>query len=268
MKSATVELNRIYNEDCIETLKRMDDSVLDMTITSPPYDNLRTYNDFSFDLESIITELYRATKEGGVIVWVVGDATIKGSETGTSFKQALLFMEKGFNLHDTMIYEKSQSPFGSNLCYLQSFEYMFVFSKGRPKTLNLIRDRKNKRSGVESVAAGGLSVDGIKQKRIRKELKEYGRRKNIWKYGVGGSKIDHPAIFPEQLAKDHILSWSNDGDIIYDPFMGSGTTAKMAMLNNRNYVGSEISKEYCDVAHQRLSLTSEIVETDSCIGAS
>jgi DNA modification methylase len=275
MKSATVELNRIYNEDCIETLKRMDDSVLDMTITSPPYDNLRAYNDFSFDLESIITELYRTTKEGGVVVWVVGDATLKGSETGTSFKQALLFMEKGFRLHDTMIYQKTGTPFPSKVRYNQCFEYMFIFSRGKPKTFNPIM-KSNKTAGAVRHTRKYRNKQGELVAGFNgKPIKEMGIENNVWviKNGMYKSTHDkiafeHPAIFPEELCEKHIKSWSNEGDIIYDPFMGSGTTAKMAMLNNRNYVGSELSKEYCDVAHQRLSLTSEIVETDSCIGAS
>lgn len=245
-------MNKIYNGECKKVMRSFKDESVDMTITSPPYDNLRTYKGFDFDFEGIAKELYRITKQGGVLVWVVGDATVKGSETGTSFKQALFFKDLGFNLHDTMIYEKSQTPFGSNLCYLQAFEYMFVFSKGRPNALNLIRDRKNKRSGVESVASSGLSVDGIKQERVRKELKAYGRRKNIWRYGVGGSKIDHPAIFPLNLARDHILSWSNEGDIVFDPMCGSGTSCLAAKQLNRKYIGIDISAEYCAVSEQRL----------------
>lgn len=244
--------DKVFHGECNGVMQGMADESIDLTVTSPPYDNMRSYKGYDFDFKNIANELFRITKNGGVVVWIVGDATIKGSETGTSFRQALYFKELGFNLHDTMIYEKAQSPFGSNLCYLQSFEYMFIFSKGRPKTLNLIRDRKNKRSGVESVAAGGLSVDGIKQERKHKELKEYGRRKNIWKYGVGGSKIDHPAIFPEQLAKDHILSWSNEGDIVFDPMCGSGTTLLMAKQNNRHYIGIDIAEEYVELSRKRL----------------
>ena len=247
-----MELNQIYCIDCLEGLKQLDDESIDLTVTSPPYDNLRTYNGYSFDFENIAIELYRVTKKGGVVVWVVGDATIKGNETGTSFKQALYFKEIGFNLHDTMIYEKAQSCFGSNLCYLQSFEYMFVFSKGKPKTINLIRDRKNVRNGTESMSLSGLSKDGKKSKRHYKKMNEYGRRKNIWRYGVGGGKTGHPAVFPEQLAYDHIISWSNENDIVLDIFMGSGTTAKMSKKANRNYIGFEISKEYCDIAKERL----------------
>lgn len=246
------EYGIILNMDCVEAMKLMPDECIDLTVTSPPYDNLRAYEGFNWDFESTAKELYRITKRGGVVVWVVGDATVKGSETGTSFKQALYFKEIGFNLHDTMIYQKAQSCFGSNKCYLQSFEYMFILSKGTPKTINFIRDRKNKRSGIESMASTGLSKDGKKSKRIKKEIKEYGKRKNIWTYGVGGGNTGHPAVFPEALANDHIISWSNENDIVFDPFMGSGTTARMAMLNNRKFIGCELSENYCKIIKERL----------------
>ena len=148
-------------------LNTIDAESIDLTVTSPPYDNLRTYNGFTFDFETIARELYRVTKPGGVVVWVVGDATVSGSETCTSFRQALFFKDVcGFNLHDTMIYQKAQACFGSNNAYLQAFEYMFVLSKGRPKTMNLLRDRPNKRSGVEKMASKGISVDGKKADRV------------------------------------------------------------------------------------------------------
>jgi DNA modification methylase len=275
MTSPSLETNRIYNEDCIDTLKRMGDSVLDMTITSPPYDNLRTYNEFSFDAEKIITELYRTTKEGGVVVWVVGDATIKGSETGTSFRQALLFMDKGFRLHDTMIYQKTGTPFPSKVRYNQCFEYMFVFSKGKPKTFNPIM-KPNKTAGAVRHTRKyrnkkGELIAGFNGKPVN----EMGIENNVWviKNGMYKSTHDkiafeHPAIFPEELCEKHIKSWSSEGDIVFDPFMGSGTTAKMAILNNRNYVGSEISKEYCDVAYQRLLSIKGLEDIESSVEAS
>lgn len=250
--------NHAYNVDCMEGLKELPDESIDLTVTSPPYDNLRTYNgnisQWSFEkFQQIAKELYRITAEGGIVVWVVGDATIKGSESGTSFRQALWFMECGFNLHDTMIYEKAQSCFGSNLCYLQSFEYMFVLSKGKPKTTNFIRDRKNVRSGFESMGVGGISKDGVPAARHRKEMKEYGKRKNIWTYGVGGGKTGHPAVFPLQLATDHILSWSNENDTVLDPFLGSGTTRLAAYDLNRNFIGYEIDKTYFGLQEERFA---------------
>jgi site-specific DNA-methyltransferase (adenine-specific) len=191
-------------------------------------------------------------KSGGVIVWVVGDATIDGSETGTSFRQAISFKEVGFSL-ETMIYEKCQTCFGSNTYYLQSFEYMFILTKGKkPKTINHIRDRKNIRSGKEFMSNGGLGKNGEKPERHIKEMKEYGKRKNIWTYGVGGGKTKHPAVFPEKLAEDHIISWSNRGDLVLDPFCGGGTTLKVAKLLGRKYIGIEISEEYCDISRHRV----------------
>ena len=247
-----MKLNHIYQGDCVDVMRTFPEGVIDLTVTSPPYDNLRTYKGYEFNFEEIAKELYRVTKDGGVVVWVVGDATIKGSETGTSFRQALYFKEIGFNLHDTMIYEKAQACFGSNLCYLQSFEYMFILSKGRPKSINFLRDRPNVRYGKEKMAKQGLSVDGKKAERVYKDMKKVGKRKNIWTYGVGGGSTGHPAVFPEQLAQDHILSWSNVGDLVFDPMCGSGTTCKMAKLNGRNYIGIDIAEEYVELARRRV----------------
>lgn len=262
-----LELNKIYCESNLETMAKMPDGFVDLTVTSPPYDNLRTYKD---DIDKswgehiwkpIIKELYRVTKKGGVVVWVVNDATINGSETGTSFKQALYAMECGFNLHDTMIYERV-SPFPDSNRYHQSFEYMFIWSKDVPKTFNrLMEKRINKSNGSsERQKDGSLKKASKKVKERFKKSNENDKtsRKNIWRYSVGGgSTVDHiafkhPATFPELLASEHIYSWSNEGDLIYDPFMGSGTTAKMAHIYKRNWIGSELSQEYVDLANKRL----------------
>ena len=230
-------------------MQRMADNYIDLTVTSPPYDGLRTYNGYSFPFEDIARELYRVTKPG----WVVGDATINGSESVTSFKQALYFKEIGFNLHDTMIYQKRNFSNPSNNRYHQIFEYMFVFSKGKPKTFNPIIDRKNVEAG--KVGSWGRNtvrqVDGTFKENTRKINKEYGQRYNIWRINTEMHPL-HPAQFPEQLANDHILSWSNEGDMIYDPFAGSGTTVKMSIINNRNCIASEISYEYCEIMKNRL----------------
>jgi DNA modification methylase len=252
----------LFNEGNLDTMKRMPDNFIDLTVTSPPYDNLRSYNGYSFEFEKAAKELFRVTKQGGVVVWVVGDATINGSETGTSFRQALYLKECGFNLFDTMVYAKPpRGAVGNNKTYWQTFEYMFIFSKGNPKTINLICDRKNKESrdgdnGTKRLENGEL----LKVK--RGGYSEYGRRTNIWEYGIGkgqSTKDDfafkHPAIFPERLANDHIISWSNEGDIVYDPFAGSGTTGKMAILNKRKCIMSEISAEYCEIIKKRLEPT-------------
>ena len=246
----------IYNEDCLVTMGRMDDESIDLVVTSPPYDNLRKYNGYSFDFESVAKELWRTVKPGGVVVWVVGDATVQGSETGTSFKQALFFKELGFNLHDTMIWEKT-GRLPTQDRYYAIFEYMFIFSKGKPKAMNFIVDHKTvnggKKQQKDAVINKGNNVkgDGFF---IRNE---FARRPNIWKIHVGKNKTTHPAIFPEQLAYDHIVSWSNPGDLIYDPFIGSGTTAIAAINSKRNWIGSEISKEYCDIAFNRIGFKNE-----------
>lgn len=253
-----MKLNRVYNENCLDTMRKMSDSFIDLVVTSPPYDGLRDYNGFSFPFEDIAKELYRVTKEGGVVVWIVGDATIDGSETGTSFRQALFFKECGFNLHDTMIYiKKGGLNSGSLQSYQQKWEYMFVFSKGKPKAVNLLRDRKNihtkPRVKQKRQKDGSMAHQTVK-------TQEYGVRYNYWTYSTGLNlstkdivAYQHPAIFPEGLAQDHILSWSNPQDIVYDPFMGSGTTAKMSLLNNRRFIGSEISSQYCEIVEDRLS---------------
>lgn len=242
----------IYNENCLDTMSRMDNVMIDLTVTSPPYDGLRTYNGYSFDFESVAKDLFRVTKQGGVVVWVVGDATIKGSETGTSFKQALFFMECGFNLHDTMIWEKT-GRLPTQDRYYNIFEYMFVFSKGKPKSLNFICDHKNINGG-KIQKKDKIINKGNNQKSEETFIRsEYSRRPNIWKQHIGINKTKHPAVFPEQLATDHILTWSNYGDLVYDPFMGSGTTALSAIKNNRNWIGSEISAEYCEIIERRLN---------------
>lgn len=237
-------------------MKEIQDKYIDLTITSPPYDNLRTYNGYSFDFENIAKELYRITKDGGVVVWVVGDATIKGSETGTSFKQALYFKEIGFNIHDTMIWNKGGfSAVGAlKSRYAPVFEYMFIFTKGKLKTFNPIKDKPNKWAGTKN--HGTVRIDGDIRKPVSNKniIKEFGQRYNIWDIFPQRQKGDgkHPAPFPEQLAQDHIISWSNENDIVFDPMCGSGTTLKMANKNNRNYLGIDISQEYCDMSRNRL----------------
>lgn len=225
-------------------MKRMPDDFVDLVVTSPPYDNLRTYNGYSFDFESIAAELFRVTKWGGVVVWVVGDAVLKGTESGSSFRQALHFMSLGFNLHDTMIYEKNSPAYparASGNRYTQIFEYMFVFSKGKPKSAKMICDKPNKWAGFKDFSG-----------KLKNPVPEFSPRNNIWRYVTSFNGVKHPAPFPEQLALDHVLTWSVEGDVVYDPFMGSGTTAIAAVKLGRRWVGSEISQEYVDVALKRL----------------
>lgn len=261
-----MELNKIYNEDCLDTMKRMPDNFVDLTVTSPPYDNIRLYNGYSFDFESIAKYLFRVTKKGGVVVWIVSDQTINGSESGSSFKQALFFINIGFKLHDTMIYKKLNPTPNSGIRYQQCFEYMFVFSKGKPKTTNIqLRPRRNKCNDKRTFRIKKFSRDMNGEFNENEyHVKEMVPKDNIFEYYVGGGNsskdkiaFKHPAIFPEKLVEDHILSWSKEGDLIYDPFMGSGTTAKMALLNDRMFLGSETSEEYCKIANERLKLVNK-----------
>jgi site-specific DNA-methyltransferase (adenine-specific) len=268
-----MEVNKTYNENCLETMGKMPNNFIDCTITSPPYDDIRNYNNkieglsdefngYSFPFEDIAKELYRVTKKGGIVVWVVNDATHNGSETLNSFRQALFFKEVGFRMHDTMIYRKLNPMPNAGKRYQQMFEYMFVFSKGSPKTTNIsLRERSNKCEDKRTYRKKKFSrnQDGEFNENdyfVKEMVPEY----NIWDFYVGWGNttkddvaFEHPAIFPEELVKRHIESWTNEGDLVYDPFMGSGTTSKMSILSKRNYIGSELSAEYCEIEKRRLS---------------
>ena len=265
----SLPINQIICGDNVATMQTFPDDCIDLVVTSPPYDNLRTYSagkpiEELWSFESVAQQLWRIIKPGGVVVWVVNDATVDGSETGTSFRQALRFKEIGFRLHDTMIYLKPGFSFPDHVRCHQVFEYMFCLSKGDVKTFNQIKDRKTSNGGRplggdykrdasgKSVMRAGSDLRGLRS--------EFGGRTNVWKVAAGGSSssgdavaFDHPAIFPEALARDHILSWSNEGDIVLDPFSGSGTTAKMAKHNGRRWIGIEVNPEYCEIAQKRLA---------------
>ena len=264
-----MKINEIDNESCLDGLPKLKSECVDLCVTSPPYDDLRSYNDsalWSLDIfKEIAIELYRVLKPGAILVWVVGDAVYKGSETGTSFKHALYFMDLGFKLHDTMIYQKNSSSFPAKHNgnrYSQIFEYMFVFSKNRkPKTANLIIDKPNNWAGWTPWGnAPYRAKDGSFVARTQiKPVPKFSPRNNIWKYNTGKNfttkdtyAFGHPAMFPELLAKDHILSWSNEGDLVLDPFIGSGTTAAMCVETDRNYIGFEIDSTYYNICKQRI----------------
>ena len=239
--------------DCRKVMKDIQDSSIDLTVTSPPYDNLRTYNGNNEQWgehvwKPVIADLFRLTKQGGVVVWVVADATINGSETGTSFGQALWAMECGFRLHDTMIYEKAGTgACGSNYAYWQAFEYMFVWSKGKPEKIHRIETCK-------PVVSGGSrrKVDGTKKIETRNLFGKYQKLNNIWRFSVGREETGHPAPFPLQLANDHIISWSNEGDTVLDCFMGSGTTGVACVKTGRSFIGIELDKGYLELANKRI----------------
>ena len=248
-----MEVNRIYCESNVDTMARMPDNFISLTVTSPPYDNLRTYNGFEWNFGEVASELYRVTKQGAVVVWVVGDATIDGDETGTSFRQALGFKDVGFRLHDTMIWQKPNPVPTQHVRYETAFEYMFVFSKGKPSVTNILRER-SKSGAVERV--GHRASGGNGHQKIAERIYVGGEdkiRHNIWNIPIAVPELKgHPAPFPQTLVADHIQSWSNEGDLVYDPFCGSGTVPKMAHILRRNWIGSEISAEYVDLANKRL----------------
>ena len=264
-------LNKNLLGNSVEILKNIPDNSIDLTVTSPPYDCLRTYKgkisdditygDYSFPFEDIASELYRITKKGGVVVWVVNDQVKNGGETGTSFRMALYFQKIGFLIYDTMIYHKNGPPFPETSRYSQVFEYMFVFSKGKPKTVNIIKDRENRWAGTNNFGKpSNRTKDGVLKKSETYKVSEFGSRYNVW-YILNGKgyttkddfAFQHPALFPESLAEDHILSWSNEGDIILDPMCGAGTTQKMALLNNRNFIGIDLNEEYISLSNQRIN---------------
>ena len=253
-------INQIIHGDCLEVMKELPGKCIDLTVTSPPYDDLRTYNGFNWDFEGVAKELYRITKDGGVVVWVVGDRVINGSETLIPFNQALYFKQIGFNIHDTMIYQKNAMPFPEQTRYIQCFEYMFVMSKGKPKSHNMIKEPTRVANRIKNKKSCQRNKDGTTTPMKYETGKDERNKWNVWVYEVGYNKttkdkeaFKHPAMFPEALARDHIISWSNKGDIVLDPFVGSGTTAKMALLNGRNYIGIDISEEYCEIARKRIA---------------
>jgi site-specific DNA-methyltransferase (adenine-specific) len=262
-----LKVNKIYCENHLALMDRMPPECIDLVVTSPPYGTLREYKGFSFDYQACAAGLWKVIKPGGVVVWIVGDQVIKGSESGESFRQALYFMGIGFRLHDTMVYMKKGFSFPDQTRYNQVFEYMLVLSKGRPKTINLLTDKRNNWAG-DYIARqkGDRQKDGsitpntaFKSGKLNKVVKESGVRDNIWIYGTGAGNstndkeaMGHPAIFPEKLAADHIRSWSNPGGLVFDPMCGSGTTLKAAVSLNRDYLGCDISEEYCEIARARL----------------
>lgn len=256
-KSLEIEEDSIYCGESVEIIRKsIPDNTVKLTVTSPPYDDLRSYDGFSFNYKAMLRELFRVTEEGGIVVWIVGDATVDGSETGTSFKHALYAKEIGFSLHDTMIYYKNNPLPTTGDRYHQHFEYMFVLSKGSPKTFNPIKE-PTKYRGIANMKNRGTEGELNYRKIKRSKTKKIG---NVFKYSVGGGistrdkeAFDHPAIFPEKLAEDHILSWSNEGDLVFDPMCGSGTVCKMAKLNGRSFIGIDISQRYVEIAKNRVS---------------
>jgi DNA modification methylase len=246
--------------DCVERMRELPPDSIDLVLTSPPYDNLRRYGSGSaFDFEALAVEIERTLKPGGVLVWVVGDQTINGSETGTSFRQTLHFQSIGLRRHDTMIYGKSNPHPKNHLRYEQAFEFMFVHSKGRPKSFNPLRVRCQHagKGRVGTTQWKGDVLAGDSLKRMTSAGKRIGETKNlgnIWNYVVGRDGIKgHPAVFPLQLAIDHILSWTNPGDLVVDPLAGSGTTMEACIVAGRDGIAFEIHQPYVEIARRRIA---------------
>lgn len=265
-------LNKIHLGNSVDIMREMPDNCIDLVLTSPPYDSLRTYKGkitdekydehFSFPFVDMAKELYRITKDGGIVVWVVNDQIVNGGESGNSFRQALKFQEIGFKIYDTMIYHKNGASFPESARYSQVFEYMFVLLKGKkPNSANMIKDKENRWAGSTNFGKrSSRTKDGEIKIMDNFTVAKYGSRYNVWyiNNGAGFTTKDkyayaHPAMFPESLAEDHILSWSKEGDVVLDPMNGSGTTSKMAKVNNRNYIGIDLNQEYIDIAERRLS---------------
>ena len=252
----------LRNADCLEAMRDIPDGSVDMVVTSPPYDELRSYGASytGFNFYRVADQLARVIKAGGVIVWNVNDQTVKGSETGTSFRQALYFVDHcGLNLHDTMIWQKSNFSNPSSTRYHQTFEYMFVLSKGKPLTFNPIKDRENVYAGKKGSYGKNTStqVDGSKVVRPAKTNSAFGMRHNVWLLNTAGQDgsskaFGHPAMFPVAFAADHITSWSNEGETVLDPFMGSGTTGVACKNLGRDFIGIELDADYYDIAKERI----------------
>ena len=249
----------------------MENETVDLAVTSPPYDDMRDYHNnsaWNYDFfRQVADEMTRVLKPGGVIVWNVNDQTINGGKTGSSFRQALYFMDEcGLRLHDTMIYEKTGVAFASgphSVRYTQKFEFVFVLSKGKPKAIHLIQDKPNKWAGAQSwgtASARKTSGEIQKANSKTKPVREFGVRNNIWRIKNSGgfgqknkNAYKHPATMPEELARGHIISWSDPGDVVLDPFLGSGTTARVAKAEGRRYIGFEIDREYFALARKMLT---------------
>jgi site-specific DNA-methyltransferase (adenine-specific) len=250
-------VNHVYCMDCVDGLKEVDCGVVDLTVTSPPYDTVRDYESgCEYDFQSLAVELFRVTRAGGIVVWVVGDRVVDGGETLRPFEHALYFKSVGFNVHDTMIYQKNGLPNPERTRYNQAFEYMFVLSKGKPKTFNAIREPTKGYTGDQHTRR---LQDGSTVPMKYECGKPTRNRWNVWVYNTGYMHttkdryaFEHPAMFPEPLARDHILSWSNEGDLVLDPFMGSGTTGAVALRLKRNFVGIELNPEYIRLAQKRI----------------
>jgi DNA modification methylase len=254
MKKTKFKNGICYLSDCLEVMKKLPDECVNLTITSPPYDNMRDYNGYSFPFEEIANELYRITTDGGVLVWNVFDQKTNGGYSLTSFKQVMYFVEKcGFKLDSNIIWDKGTFAAPNSKAYHSVYEYVFILTKGKMKTFNPLLDRPNKHGGKTVKVASKTQKDGTRPKSDRTVvLDANGKRFNIWQI-PSEKRSNHPAPFPLSLVGDCILTWSNIGDTVLDPFGGSFTTAVQANKLDRRWITCEMSEEYYNKGIVRLT---------------
>lgn len=254
--------HQIICGDNVTEMSKMDAGSVQLVVTSPPYDNLREYRGFSWDFEKVAKQIYRILCDGGICCWNVGDSVVDKSETLTSFKQAIYFKEQcGFRVHDTMIYEKTNFANPSSNRYHQMFEYVFILSKNAVRCFNPIKDKPNIWAGTGTFGINTIgNSDGSRGLRNRNIITEFGMRGNVWRGKTRGQEemcqsLPHPAMMPKWLVRDLIISWSNEGDVVLDPFGGSGTTLQEALKLKRNAIAIDCSEEYCEL--MRLTVPKE-----------
>lgn len=248
--------------DAVEQLRTLEDASIPLVVTSPPYDDLRRYGGYQLDFNDLAKQLYRVLVPGGVLCWNVGDSVVDGSETLTSFRQALYFVDTvGFRMHDTMIYEKVNFGQPSHNRYHQLFEYVFILSKGKPRTFNPIKDKANAWAGTGTFGKNTMrESNGEMGERTRNIIADFGMRGNVWRGKTRGQEelcesLPHPAMMPKWLARDLILSWSNPGDMVCDPMAGSGTVGVAAIENGRSAILIDCNPEYCELMRQQTDVT-------------
>ena len=259
-KFLSEHINSIICGDSAEVLKNFPDNSIDMVVTSPPYDGLRDYNGFSLDLHKIGKEIYRVLKDGGIAVMVIQDATKDFAKSLTSFRTIVDWCDNvGFRLFETVIYHKNGTE---GAWWKQRFrvdhEYMPIFMKGKkPQYFNKEPLKiPSKHGGKVMSGSGNRRTDGTLSETVRRPINTMKCRGTVWDYLMAGDKNPlkrkHPAVFPDKIPYDCIQCFCPEGGLVLDPFIGCGSTAVMAKVLGRNYIGIDISREYCDLAEERI----------------
>lgn len=251
---------RLLTGDACEILPTIRESSVDLTVFSPPYDGLRDYKGKpSFDMAVLGREILRVTKEGGVCCMVIQDATKNGAKSLTSFRTACLFADLGWRLFECCIYSRAGVP---GAWWTKRFrvdhEYIFIFTRG-----DGLPRRFDKTSLMVESKYAGITAGGTKRttkgdfvaikKTVISPLKCRG---TIWHYAASNTernktKSEHPATYPDSLARDIISCFSKEGDLVLDPMMGSGTTGIASVNMGRRFLGIEISVQYMEIAKRR-----------------